>query len=31
MSVEADVLLDTRRIYEWLFEPLFALAPRAAP
>jgi membrane fusion protein len=25
MSVEAEVLLDTRRIYEWLFEPLFAL------
>lgn len=28
MSVEADVLLETRRIYEWLFEPLFAMAGR---
>ena len=25
MSVEADVLLDTRRIYEWMLEPLFSL------
>lgn len=31
MSVEADVLLDTRKIYEWLFEPLFALARLAEP
>jgi membrane fusion protein len=28
MSVEADVLLETRRLYEWLFEPLFAMARR---
>jgi membrane fusion protein len=28
MEVEADVLLETRRLYEWAFEPLFALAER---
>jgi membrane fusion protein len=26
MEVEADVLLETRRLYEWVFEPLYALA-----
>jgi membrane fusion protein len=25
MAVEADVLLETRRLYEWVFEPLFSL------
>jgi membrane fusion protein len=25
MEVEADVLLETRRLYEWVFEPLYAL------
>ncbi|MNG74160.1 Colicin V secretion protein CvaA [compost metagenome] len=25
MAVEADVLLETRRIYEWLFEPILGL------
>jgi membrane fusion protein len=30
MEVEADVLLETRRLYEWAFEPLFALAGRTA-
>jgi membrane fusion protein len=28
MEVEADVLLETRRLYEWAFEPLFAMAGR---
>lgn len=28
MEVEADVLLETRRLYEWVFEPLFALLER---
>jgi hypothetical protein len=28
MDVEADVLLETRRLYEWALEPLFALAGR---
>ena len=28
MEVEADVLLETRRLYEWAFEPLYALAGR---
>ena len=28
MEVEADVLLETRRLYEWAFEPLFAMAER---
>ena len=28
MEVEADVLLDTRRLYEWVLEPLYALAGR---
>lgn len=30
MEVEADVLLETRRLYEWAFEPLYALAGRVA-
>jgi membrane fusion protein len=30
MSVEAEVLLETRRLYEWLFEPLLGLARSAA-
>ena len=29
MQVEADVLLDRRRLIEWVFEPLFGLAGRA--
>lgn len=29
MLVEADVLLDRRRLIEWVFEPLFSLAGRA--
>ncbi len=29
MRVEADVLLDRRRLVEWIFEPLFSLAGRA--
>jgi membrane fusion protein len=28
MEVEADVLLEKRRLYEWAFEPLLALAGR---
>jgi membrane fusion protein len=28
MQVEADVLLDRRRLIEWIFEPLLALAGR---
>jgi hypothetical protein len=28
MAVEADVLLETRRLYEWAFEPLYALGAR---
>lgn len=29
MLVEADVLLDRRRLIEWVFEPLYSLAGRA--
>ncbi len=29
MQVEADVLLDRRRLIEWIFEPLISLAGRA--
>jgi membrane fusion protein len=29
MSVEADVLLERRRLYEWVLEPLYSLAGRA--
>lgn len=29
MQVEADVLLDRRRLIEWVFEPVFSLAGRA--
>ncbi|MGE5096556.1 MAG: HlyD family secretion protein [Betaproteobacteria bacterium] len=29
MQVEADVLLDRRRLIEWIFDPLFSLAGRA--
>jgi len=28
MEVEADVLLETRRLYEWVLEPLYAMAGR---
>ena len=28
MQLEADVLMDTRRLYEWLFEPLFSITGR---
>ena len=28
MTVEADVLLERRRLYEWVLEPLYALAGR---
>ncbi|HXZ50201.1 MAG TPA: HlyD family efflux transporter periplasmic adaptor subunit [Usitatibacter sp.] len=31
MQVEADILLDRRRLIEWIFEPLLGLAGRAAP
>jgi membrane fusion protein len=30
MALEADILLDKRRLAEWVFEPLFALGRRAA-
>jgi membrane fusion protein len=30
MAVEADVLLETRRLYEWVFEPLYSLAGRTS-
>jgi len=26
MAVEADILGERRRLYEWLFEPLYALS-----
>jgi membrane fusion protein len=29
MEVQADVLLDRRRLIEWVFEPLLSLAGRA--
>jgi len=29
MQVEADVMLDRRRLIEWIFDPLFSLAGRA--
>ncbi|MBL0142564.1 MAG: HlyD family efflux transporter periplasmic adaptor subunit [Betaproteobacteria bacterium] len=29
MQVEADVLLDRRRLIEWVFEPLFSLSERS--
>ena len=29
MQVEADILLDRRRLIEWVFEPIFSLAGRA--
>jgi membrane fusion protein len=29
MEVEADVLRETRRLYEWVLEPLYALASKA--
>jgi membrane fusion protein len=29
MQVEADVMLDRRRLIEWVFEPLLSLAGRA--
>jgi membrane fusion protein len=25
MELDADILMDTRRLYEWLFEPLYSL------
>lgn len=28
MQLEADILMDTRRLYEWLFEPLFSITGR---
>ena len=28
MQLEADVLLDRRRLIEWIFEPLLGLASR---
>jgi membrane fusion protein len=30
MSVEADVIVDRRRLIEWIFEPLYSLVGRAA-
>ena len=29
MQVEADILLDRRRLIEWIFEPLLSLSGRA--
>lgn len=29
MSVEADLFLDTRPLYQWLLEPLYSLRDRA--
>jgi membrane fusion protein len=29
MQIEADILLDRRRLIEWIFEPLLGLAGRA--
>ena len=29
MDIEADVLLDRRRLYEWLFEPIYGIYGRA--
>jgi membrane fusion protein len=29
MQLEADVLLDRRRLTEWVFEPIFSLSRRA--
>ncbi len=28
MTLEADVLIETRRIYEWVLDPLYSLAGR---
>jgi membrane fusion protein len=28
MALEADVLLETRKLYEWLFEPLYSLSSK---
>jgi membrane fusion protein len=28
MQLEADVLLDRRRLIEWMFEPMFGVAGR---
>ena len=28
MQVEADILLDRRRLIEWIFEPLISLSGR---
>jgi membrane fusion protein len=30
MAVEADVIVDRRRLIEWVFEPLYSLVGRAA-
>jgi membrane fusion protein len=30
MAVEADVIVDRRRLIEWVFEPLYSLAGRSA-
>jgi membrane fusion protein len=30
MAVEADVIVDRRRLIEWVFEPLYSLAGRQA-
>jgi membrane fusion protein len=29
MQLEADILLDRRRLIEWVFEPVFSLTRRA--
>jgi len=29
MGVEADLLLDTRPLYQWLLEPIYSLRGRA--
>lgn len=31
MALEADILLDNRRLFEWLFEPLFSWRQRLRP
>jgi hypothetical protein len=30
MVLEADVLMETLRIYQWVLEPLYSLAGRAS-
>ena len=30
MRVDADVVLDTRKLYEWVLEPLYTLTRRSS-